>query len=82
MGCCLPALVLGEITPRGDLYRPSHPHYSKRRQKYPFDPYRWQTGRVGLGQDCWSNRLEEVVDVRFGRDDFQRHSFVNRCRFH
>jgi hypothetical protein len=27
MACCLPALTLGEITPRGDLYRPSHPDY-------------------------------------------------------
>jgi hypothetical protein len=27
MGCCFPTLAVGEITPRGDLYRPSHPDY-------------------------------------------------------
>ena len=27
MGCCHPALMLGEIAPQRDLYRPSHPNY-------------------------------------------------------
>ena len=65
MGCRLPTLVLGEITPRRDVYRPSYPHHLKRRQEYSFDPYSWQTGRLGQCQARWTNRLEEVVDVRF-----------------
>jgi len=49
MGCCLPTLVLGEITPRGDIYSPPHSRYLKRRQEYPFDPYSWQNRGLGQG---------------------------------
>ena len=43
MGCCLPTLVLGENTPRGDIHGPSHSYHLEQWQGHSFDPHPRQT---------------------------------------
>lgn len=41
VGCRLPALMLGKVTSRGDLYSPPHSYNLERRQEYPIHPDPW-----------------------------------------
>ena len=77
MGCRIPTLMLGEITPRGDVYSPPDPYRFERRKEYPINPDSRQDRRVGQSQDRRTNGLEEIVDVRFGGNDDGRCSFVH-----
>ena len=68
-------LILGEVTRPGNIYGPPRSHH-KRWQEYPFDPYSWQTGRLGYRQDRRTNELEEVMEVCFSGNPRKFVSFI------